>query len=32
MKFGLFYEHQLPSPYDKEQWELAARTSSATGG
>jgi len=21
MKFGLFYEHQLPKPYDGEQWE-----------
>jgi len=21
MKFGLFYEHQLPRPYDKDQWE-----------
>src|SRR2546422_10749642 len=21
MKFGLFYEHQLPKPYGKEQWD-----------
>src|SRR5437773_5992508 len=21
MKFGLFYEHQLPKPYDGEQWD-----------
>ncbi len=21
MKFGLFYEHQLPRPYDKDQWD-----------
>ena len=21
MKFGLFYEHQLPKPYDNEQWD-----------
>ena len=21
MKFGLFYEHQLPKPYDSEQWD-----------
>ncbi|MCI0890394.1 MAG: LLM class flavin-dependent oxidoreductase, partial [Chloroflexi bacterium] len=21
MKFGLFYEHQLPKPYDSDQWE-----------
>ena len=21
MKFGLFYEHQLPKPYDAEDWE-----------
>ena len=21
MKFGLFYEHQLPKPYDADQWE-----------
>ena len=21
MKFGLFYEHQLPKPYDQDQWE-----------
>ncbi len=21
MKFGLFDEHQLPRPYDKDQWE-----------
>ena len=21
MKFGLFYEHQLPKPYDKEDWD-----------
>ena len=20
MKFGLFYEHQLPKPYDKDDW------------
>jgi hypothetical protein len=21
MKFGLFYEHQLPRPYEKDQWD-----------
>jgi len=21
MKFGLFYEHQLPRPYDQDQWD-----------
>ena len=21
MKFGLFYEHQLPKPYDRDQWD-----------
>lgn len=21
MKFGLFYEHQLPEPYDKDDWD-----------
>ena len=24
MKFGLFYEHQLPKPYDGEQWDPEA--------